>query len=154
MKYINDNNGSENEIPDGAEIFWRPTVYAIILKDDSILMVKPHHGLWALPGGGMESDESVEEAIKREVFEETGCIIKIQELFNTAERYLYHEKDQVYYHVVAMIFTVSTTMEPKEKPLSKTDGEVTEVGWVKLSELNEGNCHFLFLPIIKSLNEF
>lgn len=34
--------------------------------------VQPHKGVWALPGGFIELDETVEGAGKRELFEETG----------------------------------------------------------------------------------
>ncbi|MDE6742115.1 MAG: NUDIX hydrolase [Muribaculaceae bacterium] len=34
--------------------------------------VEPHKGMWALPGGFMRIDETIEEAARRELFEETG----------------------------------------------------------------------------------
>ena len=34
--------------------------------------VEPHKGMWALPGGFMKIDETIEEAARRELFEETG----------------------------------------------------------------------------------
>ena len=38
------------------------------------------NGQWCLPGGGMESGESVAEACQREVLEETGLTIRVKRL--------------------------------------------------------------------------
>ncbi len=53
---------------------WRPSVYAVIVKDDALL-VSPQFGAYALPGGGVELGETLEEALTREVYEETGIRI-------------------------------------------------------------------------------
>jgi len=63
------------------------TVDAIIkVNDDKIVLVKrknpPYKGWWALPGGIVEYGETVEEAVKREVGEETGLEIEIEKLVN------------------------------------------------------------------------
>lgn len=36
---------------------------------------EPHQGRWSLPGGRIEAGESPEEAVVREVFEETGLMV-------------------------------------------------------------------------------
>ena len=58
-----------------------PAVGAIILKDDKILLVKrgaePGIGKWSIPGGSMEFGETMEEAVKREVKEETGLDVEV-----------------------------------------------------------------------------
>ncbi|MHA1238027.1 MAG: NUDIX domain-containing protein [Candidatus Odinarchaeia archaeon] len=52
----------------------------IPLNDGSIILVKrknpPFKGLWALPGGIVEYGETVEQAVIREVKEETGLKVK------------------------------------------------------------------------------
>ena len=56
-------------------------VYALILDRDrdSVLLIKKglgcYTGLYDLPGGGMEPQELLEDALRREVQEETDCTV-------------------------------------------------------------------------------
>lgn len=60
------------------------TVDAIIADNGRILFIKrgrdPYKGFWALPGGFVEYGETTEEAVIREVKEETGLTCKILQL--------------------------------------------------------------------------
>jgi len=61
------------------------TVDGAILKDGKILLIKrknePFKGIWALPGGFVEYGEKVENAVVREIFEETGLKTEIDKIF-------------------------------------------------------------------------
>jgi 8-oxo-dGTP diphosphatase len=54
-------------------------VSAAIFRDGRVLIVRrgraPAHGLYTLPGGGVELGETLEQAVMREVREETGLAI-------------------------------------------------------------------------------
>lgn len=54
----------------------RECVRAIILDNDRLLVQKSSRGEYKLPGGGIERNESVIDTLHREVFEETGRIVK------------------------------------------------------------------------------
>lgn len=69
------------------------TVDGIIIKDDEILLIKrknePFKDKWALPGGFVEYNETVEDAVIREIFEETGLqtnIVKIIGVYSDPKR--------------------------------------------------------------------
>ena len=62
-------------------------VSAMIRKKDKYLLIKQakdtfHEGLWAFPGGKVEKNETPDDAIKREIKEETGLNINIEGLFD------------------------------------------------------------------------
>lgn len=62
-------------IPDGS-VFSRPSVRAIIIKDGRIAMVySKKYNYYKFPGGGIESAECMEDALIREVLEETGLYV-------------------------------------------------------------------------------
>lgn len=69
-----DINDKEYEV-DSSELTFRPSVYGIIIKDNKILLSRQWDG-YDFPGGGIEIGETVEEALKREVKEETGMNVE------------------------------------------------------------------------------
>jgi 8-oxo-dGTP pyrophosphatase MutT (NUDIX family) len=58
------------------------SVVAVIDEEGRILLQKKTNGIWNIPGGLLELEESTEEAARREVFEETGIKIGELELVN------------------------------------------------------------------------
>ncbi|HEX9999022.1 MAG TPA: NUDIX hydrolase [Actinoplanes sp.] len=59
----------------------RKRAAAVIVRDGRVLMVHERSRRsgggewWTLPGGGVEPGETPEEAVRREVFEETGLVV-------------------------------------------------------------------------------
>ena len=67
-------------------MFYDPKVSAICIieRSDKLLLVKrgnqPGYGLWSMPGGYVDRGEVVEAAAVREVWEETGLAVEIDQL--------------------------------------------------------------------------
>jgi len=84
---------------------------AIIVNDQNcVLMVKHSYGKlnWEIPGGAVEADESVADAVVREVREETGLVV-------TAERLtgIYYMAENDSHHFVFLCKPVNLSQEPK-----------------------------------------
>lgn len=66
----------------------KPAVGAILVREGRVLLSRrarePGRGLWDLPGGFVERGESGEEAIVRELAEETGLRARVVRLVRTA----------------------------------------------------------------------
>ncbi|MEW6748167.1 MAG: NUDIX hydrolase [Candidatus Micrarchaeota archaeon] len=52
----------------------------VLIEDGKILLIRraaePYKGMWAVPGGRIEDDESAEQCLKREMEEETGLEVE------------------------------------------------------------------------------
>lgn len=60
---------------------YRLSARALIIKEGKILLNEFDHGdYYNLPGGGVELDESLRDAVKREVLEESGLSVQVKEM--------------------------------------------------------------------------
>ena len=87
-------------------------VGAVILEEIGnqrrVLLVErgnpPLAGLWSLPGGGVETGERLEEAIVREVLEETGLQVTPESIATVFERIIRDDLGGFEYHYVLIDF--------------------------------------------------
>lgn len=79
-------------------------VGALIFEAGKILIVErakePLKGYWSLPGGIVEAGEKLEDAIRREVREETGLEVEPTSIFEIFERIIPDSNGQLEYHYV------------------------------------------------------
>jgi 8-oxo-dGTP diphosphatase len=110
------------------------TATAIIpYPEEKILLIKrdtlPFKGYWALPGGRMEPNESVEQTCIRETKEETGLNVEIVRKIGD-----YHEqgvKDDVEYNYYPTCFVVKVV----GGEIRKQDSEIQEIQLFSLNSL-------------------
>ncbi len=57
------------------ELSFRPSAYGIVIKNGKVLLSRQWDG-YDFPGGGFEKHETIEQALIREVWEETGLKVK------------------------------------------------------------------------------
>ncbi len=68
----------------------RHTIRGIIIKDRKVLLVTGHDAdFYWTPGGGVEAGETIEETLRREIFEELSVTITALEPY-----YSYEDHDQ------------------------------------------------------------
>lgn len=80
----------------------------MIFKGDQVLLVErgkpPLEGYWSMPGGLVEAGERLEDAIVREVLEETGLTVAAGRLATVFERIMPDAAAQCEYHYVLVDF--------------------------------------------------
>lgn len=83
-----------------------PSCHALVRNGERILLVQrsrpPFAGCWSLPGGGVELGESIEEAARREVAEETGLQVAITRFLGYADGIERDADHRVRWHYVIL----------------------------------------------------
>lgn len=74
-------------------------VGAVVFRNEEVLVIKrgkaPLEGHWSIPGGGLEHGETVKDAVRREVREETGLEVALIALLDVFDA-LPQETDGVF----------------------------------------------------------
>ena len=70
---------------------------------------EPLKGYWSLPGGLVECGERLEDAIRREILEETGLRVKPVEVHKIFERIMPDRRGRAEYHYVLIDYICKIT---------------------------------------------
>ena len=110
-------------------------VSAAIVRDGKILVVRrarpPANGLYTLPGGVVEAGETLEEAVAREVLEETSLTIAPVALAGFRETIVRDGDDRVERHFVILCF--ASRWLAGEPVLNE---ELSEARWLDPAEIS------------------
>ncbi|MBI4926168.1 MAG: NUDIX domain-containing protein [Anaerolineae bacterium] len=91
---------------------------------------KNERGCWEFPGGSVEFNERLEDAIKREIFEEYGIEIEVLELFNVVDHILTDEGQ----HWVSPSYICRIRTG---QPVIREPEKCSAIGWFALDEMPE-----------------
>jgi ADP-ribose pyrophosphatase YjhB (NUDIX family) len=119
----------------------------ILINNDKeiLLQLRKDNDCWGLAGGSLEIGETLEQAAKRELLEETGLMANKLELFNVYSGenfyYKYPHGDEVYNVISAYVCS------DYEGIMIREASEVKELRFFKLNELPQ-NINPPDLPIL------
>ncbi len=123
--------GVKREYPD------RPVlaVGAVVVRDGKVLLAKragePGRGLWSLPGGAVHPGEELKAAVVRELREECGIEVAVEEAAEVIERMIPDAEGRLRYHYVILDYRAKWL----QGDLSPSE-EVEEARWVDPGDLH------------------
>ena len=111
-----DLNSKELDYPTGP---FSIGVGSVVVQEDKVLLVKITYGHkgWMLPGGYVRPGETIGEAVKREVLEETGLVVEPLELVSVRSR-VREGRNDIY--VTFMVKVVGGELRPDGKEIAET----------------------------------
>lgn len=113
-----------------------------MVRDGKALIIKrahePRKGEWSLPGGVLELGESLQDAARREIMEETGLDVEVGPVIETFDRVHRDDHGKIRYHFVIVDF-VCWPRGGEAVPGSDAEG----VAWVTPDEIDvyQVNAH-------------
>ena len=124
----------------GHDLLLLPGVTAVIRDENRYLLARDRDtGLWGLVGGGIEPDESPEEAVTREVLEEIGArpsVLGIVGAYGGPKlQTSYPNGDQVSYVTIAYRCTIPADVLRLER------AEIIETRWVERDDISRLGRH-------------
>lgn len=110
-------------------------VGAVVWRDGRVLLIRrgkpPRAGQWSLPGGAQELGETVLEAARREVREETGLELARVELLTVVDSITRDDRGGVRWH-----YTLVDVVAEAAAGAARPGSDAAEVGWFGLDELD------------------
>lgn len=136
-----DINGKYHDVsPD--EVSWRPSAYGIVIRDGQILLSPQHGKGYDLPGGGVDIDETFEQAVLREVKEETGLDVRIIRFLTMRENiFIWKPEDAakrgMYHSILCYYLCEYVSGEVSKDGFGEEEKQYAELAeWINLDQLD------------------
>jgi mutator protein MutT len=108
----------------------------VVIENGRALLIRranePRQGEWSIPGGMVETGETLEYAAVRELQEETGLVVRPRVVIEVFERIVLDGKGRTRYHFV-LIDYLCERLEGE----ARAGSDVLDVAWVEEARLSE-----------------
>lgn len=122
-------------MPENRQYPARPwlAVGVVVIAEGRVLLIKrdrpPGMGQWTLPGGGVDTGETLAAAAAREVLEETGITCHPMSVLTAVDHITRDASGAAHYHYVIVDLLAHATTTP---PIARDDA--ADAGWFTLTE--------------------
>jgi 8-oxo-dGTP diphosphatase len=132
---------------------FRPSAYAIVVHEGKILLLTARNaGLLALPGGGVNLDESLVDGLKREVREETGIEVDNGRFLHFNEQFFYYDPTDEAFHAFLFLYDCKPLSFDLVSDEDVDDVEVIEPRWYDIEGLTASQFQIFGDFIVDYLN--
>ncbi|HTP43619.1 MAG TPA: NUDIX hydrolase [Candidatus Acidoferrum sp.] len=120
----------------GREYPERPLVGVggVVIENDRALLIRrgsaPLKGEWSIPGGMLETGETIVQGVQRELLEETAIEVEVLDLIEVFERISTDDAGRPQYHFVILDYLCEFI-----GGTARAGSDVTDTAWVLESEL-------------------
>ena len=117
-------------------LVFRPGVYGLIIVDEKIVLLrnKSNNKYW-LPGGGVAVGETMVEALKKEIREETGLNLIQSTFATTTERFFFYKPTNEAFHAVLNFFYCEVQFNKLIADNKVDDDESGKPRWISIHKL-------------------
>jgi ADP-ribose pyrophosphatase YjhB (NUDIX family) len=109
-------------------------VGVVVIKDGRVLLIRrgkpPRAGAWSLPGGRQRLGETVREAARRELREETGIEAVVTELLDVVDSITRDDGGTIAYH-----YTLVDFLAEWRAGEARAGGDAAEAVWAGIDDL-------------------
>ncbi|MFI9319891.1 NUDIX hydrolase [Kitasatospora aureofaciens] len=118
------------------------SVAGVVVREDGRVLTirRADNGAWEPPGGVLELAESVEDGVRREVYEETGIKVGVERLTG------------VYKNVARGIVALVFLCRP-ESGAERLSAETVEVDWLTPGEVSDRMAEVYAVRVLDALRE-
>ncbi len=127
---------NERKLVPRDKLSFRPSVYGIVLHENRVLLITVRSsGKLGLPGGAIELGERIEDALKREIREETGIEIAVERFARFAESFFYYDPLDQGMHSFLFYYICRPLTLDLAKDDQIDDAEASQVHWLPVDQL-------------------